>query len=82
VSATVRLPKPLLDAVDRRARAMSMSRSQWIARALERALACDLGWSPGFFERFEATDESMRRTLDGLLVSVSRRRMSKMPPKL
>lgn len=78
----IHLPKPLLDAVDRRARALRISRSRWIVRALERELKDGGGWSPGFFERLAETDEETRAAVDELLAAVRSRRTSKAPPSL
>ena len=38
---SVHLPKPLLEAVDRRARALQISRNQLVVRALEREVGGD-----------------------------------------
>jgi metal-responsive CopG/Arc/MetJ family transcriptional regulator len=46
---SVHLPKPLLAAVDRRARALKMSRNRLIVQLLERELAANSEWSPEFF---------------------------------
>ena len=43
---SVHIPKPLLAAVDRRARALHVSRSRLIVRALERELKQRDEWSP------------------------------------
>jgi hypothetical protein len=79
---SVHLPKPLLEALDRRARALRISRNRLIVRALERALREGADWSPGFFERLEQSDPETRDAVDELLVSIRRRRTSKAPPRL
>ena len=51
---------PLLKAVDRKARALRISRNQLVVRALEREVRDLSDWSPGFFERLP---KSKRREL-------------------
>jgi len=79
---SVHLPKPLLDAVDRRARALRISRNRLICRALERELTFALDWSPGFFERLAAPDPDAAAAVDELLAAVHRARRSKAPTEL
>lgn len=79
---TIHLPKPLLDAVDRRARALRISRNRLIRRALERELSLEGDWSPGFFDRLSERDEQVVEAADELLKDVVRRRRSKAPPNL
>jgi hypothetical protein len=78
----IHLPKSLLDAVDRRARMLRVSRSRLIALALERELRAGGGWSPGFFKRLVETDDALRSSVDELLSSVRSRRTSKPTPGL
>lgn len=79
---SVHLPKPLLEAVDRRAKALRMSRNRLIVRALERELANSSEWSSGFFEQLARTDDATREAVDGLLDQIRQRRSSKEPPRL
>lgn len=79
---SVHLPKPLLLAVDRRARALRISRNRLIVQALERELAETSEWSPHFFEELAQTDSAMEEAVDEMLTEVSERRSSKGPPKL
>lgn len=78
----VRLPKSILDAVDRRARALRVTRDRWIVRALERQLTEPRDWSPGFFERLADVDAGTRKAVDDLLGAVVRARTSKVAPEL
>ena len=66
---SVHIPKPLLEAVDRKARALKMSRNRLIVLALERELKQDSDWSPGFFEQLSAVDSETVAAVDELLVS-------------
>jgi hypothetical protein len=79
---SVHLPKPLLDAVDRRARALKISRNRLIVKALERELAGTSEWSSGFFESLAESDPVTEQAVDEMLLDVRRRRSSKKPPKL
>ena len=82
MATSVHLPKPLLDAVDRRARALKISRNRLIVKALQRELADTSEWSSGFFERLAATDGTTQVAVDELLAEVRHRRTSKEPMKL
>src|SRR5262249_6183398 len=53
MATSIHIPKTLLDAVDRKARALKMSRNRLIVRALERELTSGADWSPEFFERLK-----------------------------
>jgi hypothetical protein len=79
---SVHIPKPLLVAADRRARALKISRNRLIVRALERELKGASEWSPGFFERLEETDAEVEADVDDLSSAIRRGRRSKKPPRL
>jgi predicted transcriptional regulator len=79
---SVHIPKPLLEAVDRRARALRISRNQLVVRALEREIKQSSEWSPGFLERLRETDESTTAAVDEMLAAVRSRRRSKEPRRL
>lgn len=81
-ATTIQLPKPLLEAVDRRARALRVSRERVIVRALERELEAPEEWSSGFFEELAQVDEPTKQGVDELLSVVRERRTSKAAPKL
>jgi len=82
MATSVHIPKPLLEAVDRKARALKMSRNRLIVRALERELSPGAGWSPGFFEQLAAVDPETVTAVDELLTSVRQARTSKPPRRL
>jgi len=79
---SVHIPKPLLEAVDRKARALKMSRNRLIVRALERELKQESDWSQGFFEQLSAIDSETAAAVDELLASVRQARRSKPPRRL
>jgi len=82
MATSVHIPKPLLEAVDRKARALKMSRNRLIVRALERELSPGAGWSPGFFEQLASVDPETVTAVDELLTSVRQARTSKPPRRL
>jgi hypothetical protein len=79
---SVHIPKPLLDAVDRRARALKVSRNRLIVKALEREIAGRPGWSPGFFERLRDPDSATAAAADEMLAIIRANRRSKEPRRL
>ena len=79
---SVHLPKPLLAAVDRRARALKMSRNRLIVKALEREVGGGPGWSPGFLERLRDVDDATATAADEMLAIVRAARRSKEPRRL
>jgi hypothetical protein len=81
MATSVHIPKPLLDAVDRRARLAGVSRNRFIIRALEREVAGG-DWSPGFLEQLADVDDEGRAAVDGLVEAMGRRRSRKGPPRL
>jgi metal-responsive CopG/Arc/MetJ family transcriptional regulator len=82
MATSIHLPKPLLDAVDRRAHALRISRSRLIARALERELTDATDWSPEFFVRLGASDAATVEAVDEMLRAIRSARRSKGPRKL
>jgi metal-responsive CopG/Arc/MetJ family transcriptional regulator len=82
MATSVHIPKQILEAVDRKARALKMSRNRLILRALERELAPGSDWSPGFFERLSAVTPETATAVDELLASVRQARTSKPPRRL
>jgi len=82
VATSVHIPAPLLEAIDRHARRLGVSRNRLIVRALERELASGIDWSPGFFEALAATDPGDAAAIDEMLTDVRARRTTKGPPKL
>lgn len=79
---TVHIPKPLLAAVDRRARAQRTSRNRLIIEALERQLVAAAEWSPRFLDELRAADAETAEAVDELLEKVTAGRRSKTPPRL
>lgn len=79
---SVHLPKTLLEAVDRKARALRISRNKLVVRALEREVQEGADWSPGFFERLSERDAETAKAADEMLRVIRKARRSKTPPRL
>jgi hypothetical protein len=82
MATSVHLPKVLLDAVDRKARTMRISRNQLVVQALERELHGGTGWSPGFFDRLSDINPDTAETVEALRQTVLKSRRSKPPRQL
>ena len=74
---TVHIPRALLQSVDRRAKALGVSRNRLIVRALERAVTERAGWAPEFLERLRDVDDDTVEAVDDLLDHVRQARRSK-----
>jgi hypothetical protein len=79
---SVHLPRPLLEAVDRKARTLRISRNQLVVRALEREVGEGSDWSPGFLEQLTQVDSEVSESVDDLLRDVRNARRSKGPRQL
>ena len=81
MATSVHIPKPLLAAVDRKARELRISRNRLIVRALEREVN-DGEWSPTFLERLMDTDQQLEAAVDEMSTAIRHGRRSKSPVKL
>jgi len=79
---TVHIPDPLLKSVDRRAKALGISRNRLVVRALEHAVSVRSGWSPEFLQRLRHVDRETSAAADELLIAVTQARRSKEPRDL
>jgi len=79
---TVHIPVALLKSVDRRAKALGLSRNRLIIRALERVLSERSGWAPEFLEKLRSVDQHTTTAVDELLADVKHARRSKPPRDL
>jgi predicted transcriptional regulator len=76
---TVHIPDALLRSVDRRAKALGLSRNRLIVRALERAVSERSGWTPEFLEKLRSVDQETATAVDEWLADVTQARQSKPP---
>jgi hypothetical protein len=74
---SVHLPESLIEAVDRKARSLRISRNQLVVRALEREVREVSDWSPGFFDQLSECDPEIAKTVDDLIQHVQNARRSK-----
>jgi hypothetical protein len=79
---SVHIPKPLLVAVDRRARQLKMSRNGLIVRALENEIVNATSWSPDFFEQLSKTEPGDEVAVDEMLRAIRAGRTSKKASRL
>ncbi|HXG54309.1 MAG TPA: ribbon-helix-helix protein, CopG family [Vicinamibacterales bacterium] len=79
---TVHIPDPLLKSVDRRAKALGISRNRLVVRALEHAVNVRSDWAPEFLQRLRNVDRETSTSVDELLRSVKQARHSKEPRNL
>ena len=79
---TVHIPPALLKSVDRRARALGVSRNRLIIRALERAVSDRSDWAPEFLDKLRHADQDVTSAVDELLAAVTGTRHSKPPRDL
>jgi hypothetical protein len=79
---TVHIPAALLKSVDRRAKALGVSRNRLIVKALERAVNERIEWAPEFLEKLRNVDDNTVEAVDELLQSVKQARRSKPPRDL
>jgi hypothetical protein len=74
---TVHIPAALLKSVDRRAKALGVSRNRLIVRALEQAVSERSRWAPEFLDRLRNVDRETSAAVDQLLGAVKQARRSK-----
>lgn len=79
---SVHIPKPLLLAVDRKAKALKISRNRLIVRALERELKDGVEWSADFFTRLGSPEAGVEQAVEELQKVVRDHRRSKKPVRL
>ena len=79
---TVHIPAALLKSVDRRAKALGVSRNRLIVKALERAMSERVAWAPEFLDKLRTIDDDTVRAVDELLNDVQQARRSKPPREL
>jgi len=77
MATSIHVPPHLLEAVDRKARSLRISRNQLIVRALQREVQPGADWSPGFLDRLSDVEPDTARDIDNLLTKVRAARRSK-----
>ena len=79
---SVHIPKPLLVAVDRKARALKISRNRLIVQALEREMTQGSDWSPDFFGQLAKPEPAVAAAAEEMLRTIQSQRRSKQRVRL
>ena len=82
MATSVHIPKALLQAVDRRARALKLSRNKLIIQALEREVTGGADWPAGFLEKLGKADPELVSAVDEMSNAIHSNRRSKGPTRL
>ncbi len=81
-TTSVRLPEELIDALDRRAAALGLTRSQLIVQAVEQALEEHSAWSPAFLKAIGTPRPGLEETADAMMDAIRALRSRNEPPRL
>jgi hypothetical protein len=83
MATSVHLPKALLSAVDKKARALKISRNALIVKALEREINEGREWPAGFLEKVGVVGADLEDAVDDMVRTIrAARRSKKRPPRL
>ena len=81
-TTSIRLPEELIDALDQRASALGLTRSQLIIQAVEQALEECSAWSPGFLKAIGTPRPELEEAVDTMLDAIRARRTRNEAPGL
>ena len=81
-TTSVRLPDELVEALDRRAAARGLTRSQLIVEAVEHALQDGADWSPRFLKAISTPRPELNDAADAMMRAIRKRRSRKEAPDL
>jgi hypothetical protein len=81
-TTSIRLPEALIDALDRRAAALGLTRSELIIRAVEQALEEQSAWSPGFLKAIGTPRPELEEVVDKMMDAIRKRRSRNPAPGL
>jgi hypothetical protein len=81
-TTSIRLPEALVEALDQRAAALGLTRSQLIVQAIERVLAEQSAWSPRFLKAIGTPRPELAEAVDEMLEAILARRSRKQAPGL
>ncbi len=81
-TTSIRLPDELIDALDRRAAALGLTRSQLIVQAVEQALEEYSAWSPAFLKAIGTPRPELEEHADEMMDAIRARRSRKETPGL
>jgi metal-responsive CopG/Arc/MetJ family transcriptional regulator len=81
-TTSVRLPHELLQALDRRAAALGLTRSQLILQAVEQALEEYSAWSPAFLKAIGTRRPELDEAAEQMMNAIRARRSRNEVPRL
>jgi hypothetical protein len=81
-TTSIRLPEELVGALDRRAAALGVTRSQLIVEAIERTLEGYSAWSPAFLKAIGKPRPELEETADEMMDAIRARRSRSEAPEL
>ena len=73
-TTSIRLPEDLVEALDERAAALGVTRSQLIIAAVEQALEDRSSWSPGFLKAIGAPRPELEEVVGEMMEAIRGRR--------
>lgn len=80
-TTSIRFPGELVEALDRRAAALGLTRSELIIQAVERALEERSAWSPAFLKAIGASDPELEAAADEMMDVIRRQRTRSERPR-
>ena len=81
-TTSIRLPDDLIEALDERAAALGVTRSQLIIEAVEQALEDRSSWSPGFLKAIGTPRPDLEEAVDEMMEAIRQRRSRSEVPGL
>ena len=81
-TTSIRLPEDLIEALDQRAAALGITRSQLIIEAVEQALEDRSAWSSGFLKAIGTPRPDLEEAVDEMLEAIGERRSRSEAPRL
>jgi len=81
-TTSVRLPEALIEALDRRAAALGLTRSQLIVQAIEQVLEEHSAWSPRFLKAIGTAQPELAEAVDEMMDAILTRRSRNEAPGL
>ena len=81
-TTSIRLPDDLIEALDERAAALGVTRSQLIIQAVEQALEDGSKWSPGFLEAIGTPHPELEEVVDEMMEAIREHRSRSEAPEL
>ena len=81
-TTSIRLPEELIDALDRKAAAQGITRSQLIVQAVEHALTDQSAWSSDFLKAIGSPRPELEEAVDAMMDAIRARRSRNDAPGL